>query len=80
MGRLPIPALDAASDEVRNIFDTYMKERGNVPNAFRTLALRPGLLTTVIAHYRQVMFEGEIPFRTKELLFLHVSRLNRCHY
>ena len=23
------------------------------------------LLTTVIAHYRSVMFQGEIPFRTK---------------
>jgi len=80
MGRLPALARDEVGPETRAIFDTYLKERGNVPNAFRTMAACPALLSTVIDHYRRVMFEGEIPFKIKELIFLHVSRINRSHY
>jgi hypothetical protein len=44
------------------------------------LLTKPSYLTTLIAHYRAVMFTGEVPFKTKELIFLHVSRLNACRY
>ena len=37
-------APDEAAPEVRPIFDTYLKERGNIPNMFRTVALRPSHL------------------------------------
>lgn len=80
MGRLKRVEPEEADPEVRAIYEVYLKERGNVPNAFKTFARIPAYLTTMIAHYRQVMFEGEIPFRLKELVFLHVSRLNSCRY
>jgi hypothetical protein len=32
---------DEAAPEVRPIFDAYLRERGNIPNMFRTVALRP---------------------------------------
>ena len=80
MGRLPKLDRDQVAPEIGKIYDTYMKERGNIPNAFRTLAALPSYLTTVIDHYRQVMFTGEGPFEVKELVFLHVSRLNHSRY
>lgn len=54
-------APEDATPEVRPIFETYMKERGNIPNMFRTVAVRPKHLQTMIAHFRTVMNEGTVP-------------------
>jgi alkylhydroperoxidase family enzyme len=62
------------------IFDQYTKERGNVPNMFRTLAHRPEYLRTMIAHFRTVMNTGTIPLKLKELLVVRVSQINHCEY
>lgn len=80
MGRVPKLERDQVDPEIRSIYDTYLKERGNVPNAFKTFAHRPEYLKTMIAHYRAVMFTGSLPFRLKELIFLKVSRANACRY
>jgi alkylhydroperoxidase family enzyme len=64
----------------REIFDTYMRERGNVPNMFRTMAHRPEYLRTMIAHFRTVMNTGVVPQKLKELLSVRVSAINGCHY
>ncbi|HKY32892.1 MAG TPA: hypothetical protein VJV23_10170 [Candidatus Polarisedimenticolia bacterium] len=80
MGRIRKLERDEVGPDIQAIYDTYLKERGNVPNAFKTFARIPAYLTTMIAHYRAVMFTGEIPFRLKELIFLHVARLNACRY
>jgi len=69
-----------ATGDVRGIFDAYLAERGNVPNMFRTVALRPKHLTTMIAHFRTVMSEGEVPTLLKELISVRVSSLNKCRY
>ncbi len=80
MGRLPRLEREQVSPEVQAIYDIYMKERGNVPNAFKTFAMIPAYLRTMIDHYRAVMFTGSLPFKLKELIFLKVSRLNACRY
>jgi hypothetical protein len=80
MGRLPKLEREQVDPEIQAIYDTYMKERGNVPNAFKTFAHIPSYLTTMIAHYRAVMFTGAVPFKRKELIFLYVSTLNACRY
>jgi alkylhydroperoxidase family enzyme len=66
--------------EVRSIFDVFLRERGNVPNMFRTVAARPRHLQTMIAHFRTVMNEGDVPTVLKELIAVRVSSLNRCRY
>src|SRR5437867_4511625 len=71
---------DKAAPEVQPVFETYLRERGNIPNMFRTVALRPGHLRTMIAHFRTVMNEGTVPPLLKELLWVRVSHLNRCRY
>ena len=71
---------DEVTAEVRPIFETYLKERGNIPNMFRTAAVRPQHLQTMIAHFRTVMNEGTVPPLLKELLWVRVSHLNQCRY
>ncbi len=37
---------EEVTPEVRQIFRPYLAERGNIPNMFRTVALRPHHLTS----------------------------------
>jgi len=67
-------------EKTGEIFDTYLKERGNVPNMFRTVAHRPEFLRTMIAHFRTVMNTGTVPTKLKELLTVRVSQINHCEY
>ena len=65
---------------VRRIFESFLKERGNIPNMFRTVGALPKHLTTMIAHFSTVMSEGSVPVLLKELLSIRVSSINRCRY
>jgi alkylhydroperoxidase family enzyme len=78
--RIPPVAPADADPDVKPIFEAYLKERGNIPNMFRTLARRPSHLRTLIAHFRTVMNEGTVPPALKELLWVRISHLNRCRY
>ena len=62
------------------IYDHYLKERGNVPNMFRTVAHRPEILRTMIAHFRAVMETGTVPAKLKELVIVRATQINRCEY
>ncbi|MEK7668695.1 MAG: hypothetical protein AAB409_08610 [Gemmatimonadota bacterium] len=78
--RLPALGPDDVEPEVRTIFETYLRERGNIPNMFRTAGARAKHLATMIAHFRTVMNEGTVPTLLKELLSVRVSHLNHCRY
>lgn len=80
MARLKTLEREEVAPEVQEIYDKYLKERGNVPNAFKTWAQIPSYLTTLIAHYRAVMFTGNLPFKLKELLVVKVSLTNNSNY
>lgn len=71
---------DEVEPATRGIFETFLRERGNIPNMFRTVAVRPKHLQTMIAHFRTVMNEGTVPVLLKELMAVRVSSLNRCRY
>ena len=66
--------------EVQDIFDAYLRERGNVPNMFRTLARRGRHLRTMIDHFRTVMLAGTVSPLLKEFISIRVSALNDCRY
>ncbi len=66
--------------ETGKIFDVYLKERGNVPNMFRTVAHRPEVFRTMIAHFRAIMNTGTVPAKLKELVIVRTSQINRCEY
>jgi alkylhydroperoxidase family enzyme len=57
-----------------------MQVRGNIPNMFRTVAHRPEILKTMIAHFRAVVETGTVPQKLKELVIVRTSQINRCRY
>ncbi|MBI3819967.1 MAG: carboxymuconolactone decarboxylase family protein [Planctomycetes bacterium] len=69
-----------AQGRAKVIFDDFMRERGNIPNMFKTLAHRPEILETTFANFRAVMSPGDVPAKIKELVALRVSFRNRCDY
>jgi alkylhydroperoxidase family enzyme len=80
MSRLPLVRIEDVSHDVRKVFDAFMRERGNVPNAFRLWAHAPDVLKTLVAHYTTLMESERVPRKIKQLVLLEVLRLNRCHY
>jgi alkylhydroperoxidase family enzyme len=71
---------NAVSPEVGEIYDHFLKVRGNIPNMFRTVAHRPEILRTLIAHYRAVLETGTVPAKLKELVITRTSQINDCEY
>ena len=80
MPRLSKLSPDQVDAATREVFDVFLKERGNVPNMFRTMAHRPEFLRTMIAHFRTVMNTGTVDKKLKEMVAVRVSHLNRCEY
>ena len=80
MDRISRLSPDQVGREIGDIFEGFLRERGNIPNMFRTVAHRPDILTTMVAHFRAVMGPGSVPVALKEMLAVRVSRLNACDY
>ncbi len=68
------------SESTGEIYDRYMRQRGNVPNMFRTVAHRPEIFATMIAHFEAILNTGTLPIRLKELVIVRTSQLNACDY
>ena len=66
--------------ELAHIYDHFKKTRGNIPNMFRTVAHRPEIFKTMIAHFRAIMESGTISPALKELVITRTSQINRCEY
>jgi uncharacterized peroxidase-related enzyme len=71
---------DEVLGESRAIYDRVLRERGNVPNMFRTMAHRPAIFETIIAHMEAVLNTGTLPKRLKELAIVRTSQVNRTPY
>ena len=71
---------DDATEEVRPLLEDIYRLRGNVPNMFRTVARRPAILRTMMAHFNAVMAEGAVSAKLKELVAVRVSQINLCDY
>lgn len=69
-----------ASPDVAEVYDAFMKTRGNIPNMFRTVAHRPEIMKTMVAHFKAVMETGTVPAKLKELLIVRTTQINRCEY
>ena len=77
-----IRPLDPAESEGSNreIFEGFLKERGNIPNMMRTMGHRSEHLRTMVAHMRTVMATGTVSRLLKEMIAVRVSRINACDY
>ena len=56
--------------ETQAVFERYQRERGNIPNMFRTMAYRPEIAKTADAHLQAIFTTGTVPVRLKEMLAL----------
>jgi alkylhydroperoxidase family enzyme len=64
----------------QELFESFRRERGNIPNMFRTMALRPEIAETAAAHMRAIFSTGTVDARLKEMLAVRVSQINDCMY
>ncbi|WP_026478749.1 carboxymuconolactone decarboxylase family protein [Alkaliphilus transvaalensis] len=80
MARIRPLERDEVNGKAQEIFDDFQKQRGNIPNMFRTLAYREELLETAHAHFNNVLFGGTVDIKLKEMLAVTVSQLNECSY
>ena len=62
------------------IYDRTLRDRGNVPNMFRTMAHRPQIFETIIAHMDAVLNTGTLSKALKELVIVRTSQCNRTPY
>lgn len=80
MPRISRLTREEVSPSAVTIYDRYLRQRGNVPNMFRTMAHRPEIFETIIAHMEAVLNTGTLPKALKELAIVRTSQLNRTPY
>ena len=79
---VPLIEYEAASAEVRAVYDDIMKTRGSdwINNFWKVLAHDPALLKRTWEDTKQVMGPGALDPLTKELIYIAVSATNGCEY
>jgi uncharacterized peroxidase-related enzyme len=68
------------SADLTPVYDKFLRDRGNVPYFFRTLAHRPEIFRTAAAHMEAVLKTGTLPTKLKELVVVRTSQLNCTAY
>jgi uncharacterized peroxidase-related enzyme len=72
---------DEATGELRREYDAALRRAGKVFNIVKAMSLRPRVLRSAMALYRDVMFgRSELSRAERELLAVVVSCANDCHY
>ncbi len=80
MARIRPRRPDEVDARTQALFESFERERGNIPNMFRTMALRPEIGETAAAHMRAIFSTGTVERRLKEMLAVRVSQINNCMY
>lgn len=80
MARIEPPRAEDVQPEVLPTWTSFYRKRGNVPNMFRTLAVRPELMRAMSDCMAAIMGPGTVSVRLKELVVVRVSQLNGCRY
>ena len=68
------------TSDMAALYDKIFAQRGNVPNMFRTMAHRPEIFSTMMAHFAAVLNTGTLPTKLKELCVVRTSQLNCTAY
>ncbi len=68
------------SPEMVALYDQIFAQRGNVPNMFRTMAHRPEIFRTMMAHFAAVLNTGTVSTALKELIIVRTSQINETPY
>ena len=73
---------DGASAEVRAVYDDIMQTRNVnwINNFWKAIANHPPTLIRTWSSIKEIMAEGALDIRTKELIYLAISANNGCDY
>ena len=82
MATLGLIEYDAASPEVRAVYDDIMATRKTdwINNFWKALAHDPVTLRRTWASVKEIMAPGALDPLTKEMIYLAVSATNQCGY
>ena len=71
---------EEVTPQAESMFERFQQQRGNIPNMFRTMALRPEIAVTAAAHMEAIFTTGTVDTKLKEMLAVRVSQINDCYY
>jgi alkylhydroperoxidase family enzyme len=80
MPRIEPPYAQEIAPEARPVWEAFYRKRGNVPNMFRTLSLRPDMARATAACMDAILNTGTVDLQLKEIVAVRVSQLNGCAY
>jgi AhpD family alkylhydroperoxidase len=78
--RIPLLGRDQVSPEIAAVYDALLKQRGVVPNMFKTLAHTPALALGVAGFLKSLLSDSALPGWYKELIATRLSVLHNSQY
>jgi uncharacterized peroxidase-related enzyme len=78
--RVPLLEREQVSPEIAAIYDALLKQRGVVPNMFKTLAHTPALAQGIAGFLKSLLSDGALPGWYKELVATRLSVLLNSRY
>jgi alkylhydroperoxidase family enzyme len=80
MPRIEPPRAEDVTPDILPLWEAFYHKRGNVPNMFRTLSLRPEMTRAIVDCMNAILDTGTVEPRLKEMVAVRVSQLNVCAY
>jgi uncharacterized peroxidase-related enzyme len=80
MSRISKLDRNEVAPDMAALYDKIFAQRGNVPNMFRTMAHRPEIFATMMAHFAAVLNTGTVSTKLKELIIVRTSQINITPY
>src|SRR6266436_5026756 len=78
--RIPLLERDQVCLEIATIYDALLKQRGVVPNMFKTLAHTPALAQGIAGFLKSLLGDSALPGWYKELVATRLSVLHNSQY
>jgi len=78
--RIPLLNREQVSPEVATVYDALLRQRGVVPNMFKTLAHSPALAIGMAGFLKGLLGDSALPGWYKELLAIRISVMNDSDY
>ena len=78
--RIPLLERDQVSPEIAAVYDALLKQRGVVPNMFKTLAHTPALALGIAGFLKSLLSDSALPGWYKELVAIGLSVLQNSQY
>jgi len=75
----PLPK-EKAAPELHETYEGMQKKLGKMPNFFAAMAHRPAVLQKFLPLYNEIVMQGTVEARYKELAYLKTAMTNGCEY